>query len=431
MKTRIVSLVLTGALVAGCAAAPTAAPAPTEVAATVAAPAISAPTEAPTAEPTLAPTEAPTVAAPTTNLRDGCVEAYAEGVDYFPDKVTVSYAAGFSIAYHGNYKVITVQTPYPGGQPIEYALVQCGTPTPDGFDAAQIVEVPVKRVISLSTTNLPYLDRLGVVDRLVAVDDATFVSNQKVLDAVTAGTVSVIGGGQQINVEQALALEPDLVLAYGSGSPEFDSYPKLQEAGLSVVFNADWLENAPLGRAEWGKFIAAFFNAESSAETAFDATAGKYEGLQALVRNTDTRPSVLIGTPFEGTWYVPGGGSFAATYLYDAGATYPWADDGSTGSLSLAFEAVFERAGDADLWLNLGYVSDLKGLLAQDARFSEFKAYQDGAVWNNDARTSAAGGNDYYETAAADPDVVLADLIKILHPDLLPDHTLVYYRQLQ
>lgn len=429
MNTRIVSLVLAGALVAtGCA--PAATPVSEPTIAVVADP-TSAPTAVPVVEPTAAPTQAPAAVAPGANLRSGCVDAYAEGVDYFPEKSTVMFSAGLSISYYANYKIIKVQTPYPGAEPIEYVLVQCGTPAPEGYAEDQIVEVPVSKVISLSTTNLPYLDRLGVVDTLVAVDDATFASNPRVLEGVASGAVIQIGGGPQINVEQALALEPDVVLAYGSGSPEFDSYPKLIEAGLKVVFNADWLETTPLGRAEWGKFVAAFYNAEADAEQAFDRTVTHYEELQALVRNTDTKPSVLIGTPFEGTWYVPGGDSFAATYLYDAGATYPWAEDASTGSLGLAFEAVFERAGESDIWLNLGYVSDLKGLTDQDARFAEFKAFQDGAVWNNDARTSAAGGNDYYETAAAEPDVVLADLIAILHPDLLPDHTLVYYRKLQ
>ena len=430
MNTRTVSVLLSCALaIASCAPAATPAAEPTQaVEPTLAQP--TATIEA-TVAPTEIPTEAPVVEAPTSNLRDGCVDQYAEGVDYFPEKATVGYATGLTITYHGNYKVISVKTPFPGGDPIEYALVQCGTPAPEGFDAAQIVEVPVRRVVSLSTTNLPFLDRLGVIDRLVAIDEATYVSNAKVLKGVEDGSVAVIGTGPQVNVEQALALEPDLVLAYGSGSPDFDTYPKLQEAGLKIVFNGDWLENAPLGRAEWGKFIAAFFNAEGDAEDAFDKTATKYESLQAQVRNVDTKPTVLIGTPFQGTWYVPGGASFGAEYLYDAGATYPWADDPSTGSLGLSFEAVFEQAGEADVWLNLGYVADLKSLTDQDARFSEFKAYQDGAIWNNDARTSAAGGNDYYETAAAEPDVVLADLISILHPDLLPDHTLVYYRKVQ
>jgi len=429
MKTRIVSMSLAMVLmVTACAAPATPTEAPT------AAPAIEASATAPV-EPTVAPTEAPTaapvVAAPGANLRDGCAEAYAPEVDYFPEKSTVTYAAGLDITYHNNYKIVSVETPFPGGAPIEYVLVQCGTPAPEGYDAAQIVEVPVKRVISLSTTNLPHLDRLGVIDTLVAVDDATFVSNAHVLEAVSAGSVAVIGGGPAINVEQALALEPDVVLAYGSGSPDFDSYPKLLESGFKVVFNADWLENAPLGRAEWGKFIAAFYNAEADAEKRFDATAANYESLQALVASVEARPSVLIGTPFQGTWYLPGGESFGAAFLYDAGATYPWADDASVGSLGLAFEAVFERAADAEVWLNLGYVSDLKGLSDQDPRFAEFSAFQNGMVWNNDARTSAAGGNDYYETAAAEPDVVLADLISILHPELVPDHTLVYYRKVE
>ncbi|HXF85965.1 MAG TPA: ABC transporter substrate-binding protein [Anaerolineales bacterium] len=401
---------------------------------TACAPATAVPTEAPleTATQSEVPTEAP--AAPEHNLTDGCVPEgqFDPNVDYFPEKATLTYTENFSIEYHNNYKVVTIAMPYPGAsEPLQYALVQCGTPAPEGFAEQQIIEVPVQTIVTMSTTYLPFLDELGLLDRLVGLDDATYVSNPTVLKMAEEGKLTMIGYGSSVNVEKALELAPDLIMTYGSGAPEYDAHPVLLDAGLKVVLNAEWMDTSPLGRAEWGKFIAAFFNKEADAEALFAEKAQKYEELKALVANVAEKPTVFTATAYQGTWNVPGGNSFAAAFLKDAGATYLWADDTSTGSLPLSFEAVFEKAKDADYWLNVGFVGSLEDLKSLDARYADFAAFQNGNVWNNDAKTSPNGGNDYYESAVAHPEIVLADLIKIFHPDLLPDHELVYYRQLK
>jgi len=378
--------------------------------------------------------EAPVITAPEHNLTDGCIPEgqFSAEVDYFPEKASLQYTDGFSIEYHNSYKVITVKTPWPGAsESLQYVLVQCGAPAPEGFLDEQIIEVPVKSIVTMSTSYLPFLDELGVLDRLVGLDDATYVSNPAVLKMAEEGKLTMLGYGSAVNVEKALELKPDLIMTYGSGAPEYDAHPVLIQAGLKVAINAEWLDTSPLGRAEWGKFIAAFFNKEAAAESLFNEKVTRYNELKALTASLTEKPTVFTGSAYQGTWNVPGGKSFAAAFLSDAGAAYLWADDTSTGSLPLAFEAVFEKAKDADYWLNVGFFGSLDDLKAADARYADFAAFQKGNVWNNDAKSSPNGGNDYYESAVAHPEVVLADLIKIFHPDLLPDHELVYYRQLK
>lgn len=384
-------------------------------------------------------TEAPTpaaavVSAPEHNLTDGCISEseFDASLDYFPEKVTLTYTEGFSVEYFNTYKVVTVQTPWPGAtESMQYALVQCGAPAPEGFLDEQIIEVPVQSIVTMSTTYLPALDELGLLDRLVGVDDTTYISNPKVLKMAEEGKLTSIGYGSGVNVEKALELAPGLVMTYGSGAPEYDAHPVLLQAGQKVVVNAEWMDTSPLGRAEWLKFIAVFFNKEADAETLFAKIAQDYQELAALAAAAEQKPTVFTGSAYQGTWYVPGGQSFAAAFLRDAGANYLWSDDPSTGSLPLSVEAVFEKAQTADFWLNVGYVGSLDDLKAMDARYADFAAFQNGNVWNNDAKTNPNGGNDYYESAVLHPELVLADLIHILHPDLLPDHELIYYRQVK
>jgi iron complex transport system substrate-binding protein len=370
--------------------------------------------------------------APTTNLTDSCIEDFDATIDYFPEKLAPEYSDGFGVEYHHSYKVVTVNTPWQGASaPLRYALVQCGAPIPEGFTEQEIIEVPVERFVGMSTTYLPVLDRLGLLDRLVGLDDITYVSNETVIAMDKAGQLGYIGYGANVNVEQALSLEPDLILTYAVGGSDYDAHPKLLEAGLPVVVESSWLDNSPLGRAEWLKFIALFFNQEAAAVDAFANTAAAYNDLAALAAQVETRPTVFTDSVYQGTWYMPGGQSYFARYLADAGADYLWADEPSAGSQPLSFEAVFDRAQDAQFWLNQGYISSLDELLAGDARYGEFAAFQAGNIWNNNARMNANGGSDYYESGSANPDVVLADLIKIFHPELLPEHELVYYQQLK
>lgn len=396
-----------------------------------------APTEAPTDVPATTATAVPTataeptaaVVAPTANFTDGCVEGYAEGVDYFPEKAEVSHSDGFTIEYFPNYKVVTVHSPYPGAEEVAtYLLVQCGTAVPAGFANAVTIEVPINSLVAMSTTYLPHLPTLNAVEKLVGLDSLAFASTPEIRTRIETGQVAEVGFGAQVNVEQVLDLDPDVVMTYASGSADFDAQPKLEEAGITVVVNSDYLDANPLGQAEWVKFLAAFFNQEAAATTWFDGIVTEYDELAELAATAVTQPTVLLNTPYEGTWYMAGGQSYIAQLLADAGATYLWADEPTDTTLFLDFESVFDKAQAADYWLNLGFVFSLADLSATDERFGEFAAFQNGNVYNNDARTNANGGNDYYEGGAANPQWVLADLIKIFHPELLPEHEFVYYR---
>ncbi len=427
---RILALVLIHLLVA-CGNQQTSSPTLTAVPTNSTA-AMTAPTA--TAIPTVVPTVAPTVAVlepPTANLTDECVSEFDPEIDYFPEKVTLSDATGWTIEYFNHYKVITVLNPWRNADTqFQYILVQCGTPPPPASDNALIIEIPVQRVIAMSTTQLPHLDGLGVLDKLIGVDSFLYINNEAVRKKIDAGELVEIGSGGQVNVEQALDLEPDLIMTYGVGNPEYDAHPKLLEAGLNVVLNSEYMEGSPLGRAEWIKFTAAFFNQEAKANELYTAIAQRYRDIAAKARAVAEKPTVFANAPFRGTWYMPGGKSYVAQLLADAGANYLWADDTSSGSQQLSFEEVFERAQNATFWLNPGSARSLSELQQMDERFTQFAAFQNGAVFNNNKRLNENGGNDYWETGVTNPHLILADLIKIFHPELLPDHELFFYQQL-
>lgn len=359
------------------------------------------------------------------------VTANVETRDYFSDKVSVDYSDVFNVEYHPNYKIVTVAEPWPGADSgFTYVLVQRGTAVPTVPEADKVIEIPIRSVVTMSTSYLPHLEMLGVLDTLIGHDAFAWVSSAAALERINSGDVTEVGSGPSVNVELLLDMEPDLIMTYGQGG-EWDAHPKLEEARLPYVISAEWNEKTPLARAEWIKFMAVFYNKEKEAAEAFDEIVSAYQALKTKAAGVEDRPTVFSGAPYQGTWWVSGGASYAARFLADAGAEYIWENDESTGSLMLDIETVYEQAGEADYWINTSYWGSLADAKAADERFTKFNAYETGNVYNNNLRMSPGGGNEYFETGPARPDWVLADLIKIFHPALLPDHELHYYRKLK
>lgn len=376
----------------------------------------------------------PVWATPAGIADSACVQQYDPTRDYFPDKARLLHARGFTIEYFGHYKVLTVPSSWPAeSQSFRYLLVQCGTPVPDGYADAQLIYIPVKRVIVLSKPPLSHLELLDELGSLLALDSLDRVYSPTVRRMIAAGEVSAVGWSATIDVERILALNPDMVMATAYNQPQHNVHPLLQRVGIPVVVHTGYAEPSPLGQAEWLQFTAAFFNKEGLAQRLIEALTARYQTLAALTRDIpeDRRPSVLTGALFGDTWYVPSSTSTLAQLLKTAGATYPWADTEAVGNRPLDFEAVFASTWSADYWLTAKNEWLTRAdMLAADARYGQFQAFQKGRVFNNNARLSEQGGNDYWERGVMEPDVVLADLIKIFHPELLPEHTLKYFRPL-
>ena len=367
------------------------------------------------------------------------------------------HARGFDVSRRNGVRYVTVHSPWPGAAAgIRYALIRRGDPPPPDVHPARVIEVPVRSVVTLSATYLAELEILGLTDRIVGHADLPRVYSPAIRALAERGAIREVGdGGAGVNIERLLDLEPGLVMAYGLGNA-YDVHPKLEELGLKVVINADWLEATPLGRSEWIKFLALFFGKEREAERAFTRIESRYLELAALASGAPAsgalasgapasgapaygapasgalaRPTVFLDAPFQDTWWTAGGASHMAGLLRDAGADYLWAENDDFSSLPMNFEAVYERAAEAEFWLNPGSFESLNGILAADERFAAFRAFREQRVYNCIARRTPRGGNDYWESGPANPQRVLADLVAILHPGLLPEHRLFYYRRLE
>jgi iron complex transport system substrate-binding protein len=356
----------------------------------------------------------------------------------YPDQVYPEYATGFSVDYHEGYKVVTVKKPWRGSnESFTYVLVKKGMKPPQLGIGEEIITIPSEKFVSLSSTHFPYLPILGITSSLKGVINKNTVYTPEVISLIQDGKVIDVSGGGSgmtagINLEVLIDLNPDLVMTYATGLPEYDAHPKLQEAGIPVVLNSEYMEENPLGRAEWIKFMSVFFDREREANAYFEKIKKEYLSHVDSVNSLNaTRPTVFLNNNWQGTWHMAGGNSYVAKLLKDAGADYLWSDDTTTGSIPLDFEFVYEKAQHADYWLNPGTAMTLKDLLGEDARYSEFDAFKSKKIYNNNARVNAEGGNDYWESGVAHPETILKDLIKIFHPEIVSEHNFVYYRHME
>lgn len=283
----------------------------------------------------------------------------------------------------------------------------------------------------MTTTFIGFMDALDTLDRLVGVSDKDLISHPAVRKRIATGDLTVVRNGQNLNVEDVILLQPDLILATSSGESAFDVHPQLQRAGLPVAMSSAWMEQHPLARAEWIKFIGSLLGREALAEHVFDEIAGNYERLKALVADSPGKPTVFCGAPYAGTWYVPGGKSYMATAIHDAGGSYVWSDDATKGGIPLDLERVFFRAANADIWINPSWYRSMEQLLAADRRFEKFKAATETRVFNNSAQMTESGGNNFWERGTVRADEVLSDLIKVFHPKVMEDTSFHYYEPLK
>lgn len=360
--------------------------------------------------------------------RPGCITDFDPHTDYFPDKSTLSEATNFRLDYHGSYQVLTVNRPYLGGKPVSYVLVRCGASAPaltGDLAHAQHITVPVHSLYSGSTTHLAMITELDAAGVVTGVANPAAVADPQIRARIDAGETVGYAPGGQVNIESVLGAGPDVLVTQGIDDP---GYPKLREAGIPVLADAEWLEPTPLGRAEWLKVFAALTGTERRAGQAYAVIRERYRALAARAASAEPT-DVLVGTMYSGSWSMPTGVGYSGRLVADAGGAYPWLADRGAESRQLNFESVYARAGNAPLWLVTDDWKTLGDAVARDSRYGELAAVRTGQVWSATKAITPAGANTYWERGTARPDLLLGDLVAILHPQLAPGHAFEFYRK--
>lgn len=339
--------------------------------------------------------------------------------------ITLSYAKGFHITYKENYCLVDIQDPQNENLPkFHFALVPQRIEIPDLPEDFEIIRVPIRKAICMTSLQLSGFIKLGETDHVVGITSARHLFNQEINQRIEQGLTAKIGIEGNFDNEVIISLDPDLILI----SPfKRGGYDALKEMDIPLMPYLGYKEMTPLGQAEWIKFVGLLLGEEKKANEIFASIENRYNELKTMAANVKERPVVFSGELRGGNWYAVGGKSFLAQQFHDAGADYFLKDDERSGGVYLDYETVYSQAENAQFWriVNSDEAFSYETLGASDTRYQDFRAFREHGIIYCNIRQ-----HPFYESMPMEPEVVLADLIKAFHPQLLPDYQPVYYKRL-
>ena len=352
-------------------------------------------------------------------------------------KSNIKYAKGFDIVEENGLKTLTINTPYQETLkvPFQYTIILKSKIKKYNSEILEvskdIIQVPIDKIVVTSTTHIPMVELLNEENSIVGFPYSKYVSSEKTRALIDEGKITEIGKESSLNTEILLDLQPELVVGYSVSSAD-KSLTTIKKAGINVIYNGDWLEETPLGRAEWIKFFGVLFDKEKQADSIFKVIETNYLEAKNIALKSTKKPTILSGAIMsKDIWNLPAGDSFVAQFLKDANINYLWADSKGKGSLSLSFESVFDKGANADFWIAPGYFSTKEQLLKSNKLYTKFKAFKNDNIYTPTTKKGKTGGVIYYELAPTRPDLVLKDIIKITNPALLPNYELTFFEKMK
>ncbi len=344
-----------------------------------------------------------------------------------------SFAQGFEILSRGDdmSRLIRVSSPWQGASDecFELLILRGSEEAPSGYSGA-VVRDSALRIVAFSSTNVAMFDRLGVVDRVVGVSGLNYISNTIVVERGRGGKVRDVGYDSNINFETIAALRPDIVLLYSVAGGNNSITNKLDELSIPYLYVGDYVEQSPLGKAEWMVAMGELVGRRALAESEFASIVERYNALKEVASKVVMKPRVMLNTPYKDSWFMPFNSSYIVRLVSDAGGQYAYTKNDSNISQPISMEEAFGLVDSADYWINLGSANSLAEFKSQNKLFAGSGIVNSGGLYNNTARMSEGGGSEFWESGVVNPDIVLRDLIKIFHPELIQE-PLYYYKQLK
>lgn len=258
-----------------------------------------------------------------------------------------------------------------------------------------------ERLAVMSTTHLPFIEAIGQGAHVIAASSIQRLSEGYWRRRAEEGSLAELTGANGNDDERMVALRIDAILDYPFGREQVRHGPS-EALRIPVT---EYLEDHPLGRAEWIRFFGSLLGAEHAADSVFEAIVGRY---LARVRGSGIvdRPSVFFGSAWQGAWHVPSGQSYMARLIGDAGGDYLFASTMGPANQSMTLEAVVSSALKADRFgVIMAHGVPVKTIdMTGDARLASMPVLRSGAFYLDSERS------DIFGKALLEPDVLLEEL---------------------
>jgi iron complex transport system substrate-binding protein len=341
--------------------------------------------------------------------------------------IEIRHAAGFNVSRTNSYVAIEINDPWKKGSLLrKYILIDRNKPIPDSLPTGLILRTPIRRLAVYSAVHAAMIEELGETDKITGVCEPAYISLTSIKEGIADKSIADFGNAASPNVEKIIAAGIEFIIATPFQNADYGTVGKI---GIPIIEFADYMESTPLGRAEWIRLFGFLFNKEEQADSIFNETETRYMSLKEAAANATPKPTVFSEQKYGSSWYVPGSDSYVANLFRDAGASYIFDDIKGSGSVPLSFETVLNRAQHADFWLikyNSPQLKNRRSMKDEYSPYEKFDAFQTGSIY-----ICHTGQMPYYEETPIHPDYILRDYVRIFHPDILPETTLMYYEKIE
>ncbi len=337
-----------------------------------------------------------------------------QNTDFQFVKKPLKYAKGFEIYKNKTQTKIVIKQAYQN----------------DSKGLSYVINKVYKRIIPFSTTHIAMLELLNSQQNIVAFPNPKYISSVKTRKLIDANVIKDVGNPINLNTELILELKPDMIIGFGvnGGNKALDL---LNKNGIPVIYNSDWLENTPLGRAEWIKFFGVLVGKERQADSIFNRIEIRYNRAKLIAQKAKNKPSILAGNNTNsGGWLLPAGESYIGQLFKDANTNYLWSNTKGNGSINTSFELVLDKAQNADFWITTSFYEFKNQLVNQNKLIDKFDFFKKNAIYLANKK-GVTGGLLFYESAIVFPDLLLKDIIKITHPELLKNYNLNFFSKVK
>jgi iron complex transport system substrate-binding protein len=345
------------------------------------------------------------------------------------EEIELRYAKLLTLKQGDGYVAAEVTDPWRDNAVLHrYVLVPRDAEVPEGLPQGELIRTPLQKAVVYTSVHTSLIDELGGYDAIKGVCDLGYIYLDKVHQDTKRGRIVDCGLGINPDIEKIIDLNPDAILL--SPFENAGSYGKLGKLGIPIIECADYMENSALGRAEWMIFYGMLIGKEQEARSLFQAVEADYNATKSLVGDVKNRPTVVTEKKYGSTWYVAGAESTVGRLLADAGADYIFKDEKTSGSVPMSPEVVFDRAQQADVWMfkyNQAIDITSEQLAKEWDGYSKMKAFRNANCGVYHCNLSLV---PFYEETPFHPNLLLKDYVKILHPDVLKDYELRYYKRL-
>lgn len=344
------------------------------------------------------------------------------------DTVRMKYSSLLQIVKHADYTVVTIRNPWDTLKVLHtYLLADREKPLPEHLPEGTVVRTPLQKSVIYSSVHCSLWSELDELKGIGGVCGLEYIKLPQIQEGCRNGSIVNVGNSMNPDIERIIDLRPDAILL--SPFENSGGYGRVGKLNIPIIECADYMETSALGRAEWMRLYGLLLGKEAQADSLFAGIEKEYLTLTQQVKSQNLkRPTVISEMKNSSAWYIPGGNSTMGRLYQDAGADYVFAYLSNSGSVPLAFETVFDRGGNADIWLikyNQPQDKTYSELERDYAPYARFKAFQDRKVYGCNTNRVP-----FYEESPFHPELLLKDLIKIFHPELLPDYDLKYFSNL-